>query len=76
MGTTPASTQVPTEVYNMIPKTSIMWTFLLRATHRTLIIISLFPADNCDPNIYTTIKSTVWTTEIPKAVQLNADKWR
>ena len=35
--------------------------------------LSLFPVDNCDPNIYTTIKSTVWTTEIPKAVQLNAD---
>ena len=66
------TTQMPTEVYNynMIPKISILWTFLLPQNTPHL---SLFPVDNCDPNIYTTIKSTVWTTEIPKAVQLNAD---
>ena len=76
MGTSPSSTQMPTEVYNynMIPKISIIYVDLPPPCYtQNTPHLSLFPVDNCDPNIYTTIKSTVWTTEIPKAVQLNAD---
>ena len=69
MGTTPASTQVPTEVYNMIHSVDLPPPCYTQNTPH----LSLFPVDNCDPNINTSIKSTVWTTEIPKAVQLNAD---
>ena len=47
---------MPTEVYNynMIPKTFILWTFLLPATYRTLL-----PVDNCDPNIDTTNQRSI-----------------